>query len=203
MRLSPIPFVAENNTWNQTFSSSYASVCEDGYKHSSCIDIDSYKTNSARAPSTDSLNIRTDEKMPAKGEISEQESNGDVEGLWSHPVNHSHNINSISFHFNILKKILPIVHLQYSQQIYTNENDNIPRYTNSYDTTVARESWSLSNEQSIAHETDNMPTTYLMKLYGFFNILINSKISDNLITFKQRINLFNFPMIFMYRVAAH
>ncbi|XP_058128104.1 uncharacterized protein LOC131269651 isoform X2 [Anopheles coustani] len=32
-----------------------------------------------RAPSTESLNIRTDEKMPAKGEISEQESNGDME----------------------------------------------------------------------------------------------------------------------------
>lgn len=52
------------------------------------MDIDGCKTNSvnARAPSTDSLNIRTDEKMPAKGEISEQESNGDVEGLWNHQV---------------------------------------------------------------------------------------------------------------------
>lgn len=100
VRLSPIPFVAENNTWNQTFSSSYASVCEDGYKHSSCIDMDNYKTNSVRAPSTDSLNIRTDEKMPAKGEISEQESNGDVEGLWSHQVKilrHQHNVFLLSF----------------------------------------------------------------------------------------------------------
>lgn len=88
VRLSPIPFIADNNTWNQTFSSSYASACEENYKHSSCMDIDGCKTNSAnaRAPSTDSLNIRTDEKMPAKGEISEQESNGDVEGLWSHQV---------------------------------------------------------------------------------------------------------------------
>lgn len=86
VRLSPIPFVADNNTWNQTFSSSYA--CEENYKHSSCMDMDGCKTSSAnaRAPSTDSLNIRTDEKMPAKGEISEQESNGDVEGLWSHQV---------------------------------------------------------------------------------------------------------------------
>lgn len=52
------------------------------------MDMDGCKTSSAnaRAPSTDSLNIRTDEKMPAKGEISEQESNGDVEGLWSHQV---------------------------------------------------------------------------------------------------------------------
>jgi hypothetical protein len=39
-----------------------------------------------RAPSTDSLNIRTDEKMPARGEISEQESNGEIEPPWHHPV---------------------------------------------------------------------------------------------------------------------
>ena len=38
-----------------------------------------------RAPSIDSLNIRTDEKMPARGEISEQESNGEIEQPW-HPV---------------------------------------------------------------------------------------------------------------------
>lgn len=173
VRLSPIPFVAENNTWNQTFSSSYASVCEDGYKHSSCIDMENYKTNSARAPSTDSLNIRTDEKMPAKGEISEQESNGDVEGLWTHQVNFSSlRVNKL---FRLIRKcIVP--------QVYLNENDNVPRYTNSYDTTVARESWSLSNEQNSAQETDNM-TTYLLKLYVFISIatilLINFEHSVN------------------------
>jgi len=32
------------------------------------------------------LNIRTDEKMPAKGEISEQESNCDIENSWSESV---------------------------------------------------------------------------------------------------------------------
>uniref|UniRef100_A0A2M4A4G6 C2H2-type domain-containing protein n=1 Tax=Anopheles triannulatus TaxID=58253 RepID=A0A2M4A4G6_9DIPT len=36
-------------------------------------------SNLERAISTESLNIRTDEKMPAKGEISEQESNGDMD----------------------------------------------------------------------------------------------------------------------------
>ncbi|XP_050099770.1 uncharacterized protein LOC126579995 [Anopheles aquasalis] len=36
-------------------------------------------SNLERAVSTESLNIRTDEKMPAKGEISEQESNGDMD----------------------------------------------------------------------------------------------------------------------------
>ncbi|XP_049287489.1 uncharacterized protein LOC125765968 [Anopheles funestus] len=42
-------------------------------------------TSMERAPSTESLNIRTDEKMPAKGEISEQESNGDMDVTsWNH-----------------------------------------------------------------------------------------------------------------------
>lgn len=88
VRLSPIPFVTDNNTWNPTFNSSYTSNIDEGFKHSNSGDIDGCKNSSvnARAPSTDSLNIRTDEKMPAKGEISEQESNGDVEGLWSHQV---------------------------------------------------------------------------------------------------------------------
>ncbi|XP_065077083.1 uncharacterized protein LOC135700488 [Ochlerotatus camptorhynchus] len=40
-------------------------------------------TSMDRAPSAESLNIRTDEKMPAKGEISEQESNGDMELSWN------------------------------------------------------------------------------------------------------------------------
>ncbi|XP_017483716.1 PREDICTED: uncharacterized protein LOC108372510 [Rhagoletis zephyria] len=35
---------------------------------------------------TDALNIRTDEKMPAKGEISGQESNCDIENSWSQPM---------------------------------------------------------------------------------------------------------------------
>uniref|UniRef100_A0A182IV21 C2H2-type domain-containing protein n=1 Tax=Anopheles atroparvus TaxID=41427 RepID=A0A182IV21_ANOAO len=48
-----------------------------GNRHSS---VSSIASNSLeRSPSTESLNIRTDEKMPAKGEISEQESNGDME----------------------------------------------------------------------------------------------------------------------------
>lgn len=87
VRLSPIPFVANNNAWNQRFSPSYTSF-EETDKQSSYLYLDGCKTSSAsaRALSTDSLNIRTDEKMPAKGEISEQESNGDIEGSWSHQV---------------------------------------------------------------------------------------------------------------------
>lgn len=88
VRLSPISFTPDNYGWNQRFSPQQY-VPFDNEKNS-YMDLDVYKnTNSyeERAPSTDSLNIRTDEKMPAKGEISEQESNGDVEGsLWSHQV---------------------------------------------------------------------------------------------------------------------
>lgn len=73
---------AENVSWLRgRYSPQYNSFDE----KNSYIDLDNCsKTNSNsisidRAPSTDSLNIRTDEKMPAKGEISEQESNGEVE----------------------------------------------------------------------------------------------------------------------------
>lgn len=121
-----IGFAQENYTWNQRFSPQYAPF--DGEKNNSYMDLDMCKhTNSygERAPSTDSLNIRTDEKMPAKGEISEQESNGDNDGSWSH-------------------------------QIYPLQ-DNLPRYTSSYDTTVARESWSLSHDQNLPqHNLDNL-----------------------------------------------
>ncbi|XP_055613997.1 uncharacterized protein LOC129760371 [Uranotaenia lowii] len=52
-----------------------------------------------RAPSAESLNIRTDEKMPAKGEISEQESNGDMELSWNrlYPVHENIPIYPISY----------------------------------------------------------------------------------------------------------
>lgn len=50
-------------------------------------------------------------------------------------------------------------------QIYpAPENDNMPRYTNSYDTTVARESWSLSNEQNLSRDMEHLPIIPL-KLY--------------------------------------
>lgn len=83
VRLSPIGFANENNPWNQRFSPQYAPFEVD---KNSYMDLDMCKNTSSgdRAPSTDSLNIRTDEKMPAKGEISEQESNGDAS--WNHQV---------------------------------------------------------------------------------------------------------------------
>ncbi|XP_055922708.1 uncharacterized protein LOC129953484 [Eupeodes corollae] len=59
----------------------------------SYLDLDSCKRSTSFAaategsmPTSDALNIRTDEKMPAKGEISEQESNCGVENSWSQPL---------------------------------------------------------------------------------------------------------------------
>lgn len=88
------------NDHNST-SSRYTPSFDDN--RSNYTDLDSgTKANSLgdrhiRAPSTDSVNIRTDEKMPARGEISEQESNGEMEQPW-HPV-------SVS----IVQEVLPIL----------------------------------------------------------------------------------------------
>lgn len=89
--------LSPNNNWNQRFSPQYAPFEAD---KNSYMDLDLYKNTSTgeRAPSTDSLNIRTDEKMPAKGEISEQESNGDIDGSWSHQVN-AETVSRFSFMF--------------------------------------------------------------------------------------------------------
>lgn len=87
-RLSPIAFAQEPYGWSQRFSPQYVPF-ESG-ERTSYTDLDLCKNtnslNGERAPSSDSLNIRTDEQMPAKGEISEQESNGDLDGSWSHQV---------------------------------------------------------------------------------------------------------------------
>lgn len=77
-------------TWHrQSFSPQYVTQFEND--RNSYMDLDACKTNNSincdQAASVDSLNIRTDEKMPAKGEISEQESNGDNgEGSWNNQV---------------------------------------------------------------------------------------------------------------------
>lgn len=84
----------QNQRENSSFSSGVRVHLSPIQSHSwtKCMDDmdhhDSSKTSSSgvHALSTDSLNIHTDEKMPAKGEISEQESNGDIDGSWSHQV---------------------------------------------------------------------------------------------------------------------
>lgn len=146
VRLSPISFTPDNYAWNQRFSPQYVPFENE---KNSYMDLDMYKnTNSyeERAPSTDSLNIRTDEKMPAKGEISEQESNGDVEGSsWSHQVNQKRLFGKDVL-IEIKNFMLP--------QMYPLQ-DTFPRYPSSYDTTVARESWSLSNDQNLPNSLDS------------------------------------------------
>lgn len=76
----------QNSDHNSTCSR-YTPSFDDNRSNYTDVDGGNNKTSSsARAQSTDSLNIRTDEKMPARGEISEQESNGEVEQPWHHPV---------------------------------------------------------------------------------------------------------------------
>lgn len=93
-------FPTPNNTneygWAQRFSPQYVPFetdkstytdlddCKTISRNSSASASSSFNRSGATATSSsDSLNIRTDEKMPAKGEISEQESNGDLDGSWS------------------------------------------------------------------------------------------------------------------------
>lgn len=79
-------------TSNTQFSSKYKYISHESDKQISYVNNEKckYMSGSERAPSADSLNIITDEKMPAKGEISEQESNGDIESSWSHQVSILH-----------------------------------------------------------------------------------------------------------------
>lgn len=76
---------SDASTSNPHFGSKYKYTSLELDKKTTYMNTDRCK-NAERAPSTDSLNIITDEKMPAKGEISEQESNGDIESSWSHQV---------------------------------------------------------------------------------------------------------------------
>lgn len=113
-------------------SSRYTPSFDDNRSNYTDLDGGGNKTNSSvRAPSTDSLNIRTDEKMPARGEISEQESNGEIEQPWHHPVSRSlpslHHQNLIFFYF------------QYFQ---------LQAYPSSYDMSTAQECWNLSKADS-------------------------------------------------------
>lgn len=84
--------------WSHRFSPQYVPFETDKSSYTNlddCKTISRTSTSStfdgadrtAATSSSDSVNIRTDEQMPAKGEISEQESNGDVDGSWSQQVN--------------------------------------------------------------------------------------------------------------------
>ncbi|XP_055699887.1 uncharacterized protein LOC129799738 isoform X2 [Phlebotomus papatasi] len=126
VRFSPMAIMNEDLSWEQ-----YTQLESN---QNSYVDLDTCRTHSmgvSRAPSADSLNIRTDEKMPAKGEISEQESNGDIDGLWNIPV-------------------------------YPN-SDAAPRFSSSYDMSVARESWSLSSDQNNQQDASHIATHIIPK----------------------------------------
>lgn len=88
------------STSNPNFTSKYKYTSLELDKKTSYMNIGKCKNTSTteRAPSTDSLNIITDEKMPAKGEISEQESNGDIESSWSHQVSTVRDLSKMNIH---------------------------------------------------------------------------------------------------------
>lgn len=128
--------VIQNSDQNST-SSRYTPSFDDNRSNYTDLDGGNNKTNSSvgdghiRAQSTDSLNIRTDEKMPARGEISEQESNGEIEQPWHHPVS-SPLVTSYPSFCNLLFS-------QYFQ---------LQAYPSSYDMSTAQECWNLSKTDS-------------------------------------------------------
>ncbi|CAO1424491.1 unnamed protein product [Diamesa serratosioi] len=76
---------SENSRYTPSFDDNRSTYTEmEGLNNKTSSNSLSGGSGDLRAPSIDSLNIRTDEKMPARGEISEQESNGEVEQPW-HP----------------------------------------------------------------------------------------------------------------------
>jgi hypothetical protein len=126
----------QNSDQNST-SSRYTPSFDDNRSNYTDLDGGNNKTNSSacdgqiRAPSTDSLNIRTDEKMPARGEISEQESNGEIEQPW-HPVSFRFlNKSRICFNFSFVFKYF-----------------QLQAYPSSYDMSTAQECWNLSKADS-------------------------------------------------------
>lgn len=75
----------EEQTWSRYITHQQMSQFPElDNEQSNYMDLDTYKITSCQVSKVP--NIHTDEKMPAKGEISEQESNGDVDNSWSNPV---------------------------------------------------------------------------------------------------------------------
>lgn len=129
--------LALQNCDHNSTSSRYTPSFDDNRSNYTDLDGGNNKTSSSlgdghiRAPSTDSLNIRTDEKMPARGEISEQESNGEIEQPWHHPVS--------CFLMNHLEYLLTLLFFQFFQ---------LQAYPSSYDMSTAQECWNLSKADS-------------------------------------------------------
>ncbi|XP_058824481.1 uncharacterized protein LOC131685073 [Topomyia yanbarensis] len=83
-------------------------------------------TSLDRAPSAESLNIRTDEKMPAKGEISEQESNGDMELSWNrlYPVHENIPIYPSSYDLSTAQECWNLSNRNHSGSHNTSSNSS-------------------------------------------------------------------------------
>lgn len=140
--------------WRSAFSPHYNNF--EGERNS-YVDLDACKTNSMaaaaaavslavattsssstigssssciRAPSTEMLNIRTDEKMPARGEISEQESNGEIDVSWNNNQNYN----------------------------YYN-HDSYPKYSSTYDYSISKEEWKPNAEIILSFSTQNIQQT--------------------------------------------
>jgi len=111
--------VTQNSDQNSTCSR-YTPSFDDNRSNYTDIDVNVKTSRNdvhIRAPSTDSLNIRTDEKMPARGEISEQESNGEIEQPWHHPVSflckfYFHGNLPLNYHFFLFFSISNYKHTQ-------------------------------------------------------------------------------------------
>ncbi|XP_055616044.1 uncharacterized protein LOC129762079 [Toxorhynchites rutilus septentrionalis] len=154
-------------SWVQKFSPQYTPFDD----QNSYIDLDmcSSKTNSNsitsasgsrgsvsriessmdRAPSAESLNIRTDEKMPAKGEISEQESNGDMELSWNrlYPVHENIPIYPSSYDLSTAQECWNL----------TNRNPSAHNNSTSSSTSNNNNSTGLVSSSSIITGTHSEP----------------------------------------------
>lgn len=105
-----------------------------------------------RAPSAESLNIRTDEKMPAKGEISEQESNGDMELSWNrlYPVHENIPIYPSSYDLSTAQECWNLSN-RHSNTAHNNTNSsssNASNHNNHHHQHMAGPSSSSSNMAS-------------------------------------------------------
>ncbi|XP_021701984.1 uncharacterized protein LOC5565015 [Aedes aegypti] len=103
-----------------------------------------------RAPSAESLNIRTDEKMPAKGEISEQESNGDMELSWNrmYPVHENIPIYPSSYDLSTAQECWNLSNRHSNAHNTSNSSSNASNHNHPH---MAGPSSSSSNMASSAH----------------------------------------------------
>ncbi|XP_052899983.1 uncharacterized protein LOC128306492 [Anopheles moucheti] len=129
-------------------------------------------TSMERAPSTESFNIRTDEKMPAKGEISEQESNGDMDVTsWNHrmyavgenvPIYpSSYDLSTAQECWNLSSRnqgMFPVTdHFYYQQQHSGGNNTHTTTVSNQYMTSRVAFQFSSTSHQHLQQHGPELP----------------------------------------------